>query len=185
MPYICPKIICINQGSELLLVHESMPGFKKIAVDANNNNAIEFRVLACVIEKNNLCGKYLNSSASNTLCQNEERLAHIYYREQSSNVNVKHYLLVFIKASANRNDVMKSLDNSIKLLGINTSVEKTFFNIVFYDCFGIVHILMKEYEEKLKYFNGCDFHICSFDKKHGYLTLYDPNKPGIEPLDLK
>ncbi|MCL1967362.1 MAG: hypothetical protein FWF67_05725 [Fibromonadales bacterium] len=161
-----------------------MPGLKKIAVDTNNNNAIDFRVLACVIEKNNLCVKYSNPNANNILC-NEEKLAHIYYREQSSNVSVKHYLLVFISASANRTDVIKSLDNSIKLLGINTNVEKTFFNMVFYDCFGMVHILIKEYEEKLKYFNCCGFRFHSFYKSHSYLTLYDPNKPGIEPLNLK
>jgi len=186
MPYICPNTVNVNPGGSLPLNHESMPRLKQIIVDGNNKNTVEFKVLACITEKPKLCNVYTNLNANIKLCQANNNLAHIYYSEQSPNASVKHYLFMFVRISEDKNTVMKSLSDSIMQLGINTSIEKTFFNIVIYDCYGMIitHLLIKEYEKYLNLFPDCDFKILPFNKGNGYLTIFDPNNLNIEPLTL-
>jgi hypothetical protein len=185
MPSICPNTVNVNPGSSLPLNHESMPRLRQIIVDGSNKNTVEFKVLACITEKPKLCNAYTNPNANIKLCQANNNLAHIYYSEQSPSTSVKHYLFMFVRISEDKNAVMKSLVDSIMQLGINTSIEKTFFNIVIYDYSGtIIHLLIKEYEEYLNQFPDCGFKILPFNKGNGYLTIFDPNNLNIEPLTL-
>jgi hypothetical protein len=186
MPYICPKTVNVNPGGSLPLNHESMPRLRQIIIDENNKNAVKFKVLACITENPKLCNLYTNPNANIKLCQANNKLAHIYYSEQSQNASVKHYLFMFVRISEDKNAVMKSLSDSIIQLGINTSVEKTYFNIVIYDFSGttITYLLIKEYEKYLNQFTACDFKILPFNKGNGCLTIYDPNNLNIDPLTL-
>jgi len=153
----CPQIVSVDPGKSLLINNEAMPELKRIKIDTSNNNAINFRLLACYYE-NPRCGIHLNPNAKNKLCQNKEEYAHIYY--MGLQLNVKHYLVVFVKNYYDTDITIKALNNSINQLDIDIdiNIEKTFFNIVIYGnwAMDIVH-LQKEYETKLKAFRGNNY----------------------------
>jgi len=151
----CPQIVSIYPGEALLINNEAIPELKRIEIDTSNNNAIDFRLLACYYEKPR-CGTYLNPSAQNKLCQNKEKYAHVYYMGLQS--NTKHYLVVFVKNYYDTNSTIEALNNSINQLDIDINTEKTFFNIVIYGNWAMdtVH-LQREYEIGLKDFRSNNY----------------------------
>jgi hypothetical protein len=200
----CPQIVSLKPGEKLPINNSSMP-IKEIIVDADSNNTINFRVLACD-DENPRCGKDLihkNLNATNKLCVNkptpvyrvgqypdpyEGKCAHIYYREQLLNLNVIHYLVAFINIEPSTTPVITYFENSIKALNINIGFEKIFFNIVFKGILidGDVN-LQKKYEKSLKeHFADAKDLNCRF---HRFVKEVEcrlkTNKLGMLSFELK